>query len=243
MEPFTEVRFFSKPEKIFNAIAKEIVKLTENSDQKIFDIALSGGNSPKGLFKRLSEKYADQIPWERIRFWWGDERCVSPDDEQSNYKMALEYLFSNISIPEKNIHRIKGEADPKEEALRYAQEIEDSLTARDETPVFDIIILGLGDDGHTASIFPDQLELFEEKQRCAVALHPITKQKRITITGNVLNNANQIFFLVTGKNKALPVSEILNQSEAAKLLPAHYISPKNGKVIWFLDEAAASQIG
>jgi len=242
MGNFTEVRIFSKPKKVYNAIAKEIIKLTLNSTQEAFDIALSGGNSPKGLFKKISQKYADQIPWERIHFWWGDERCVAPNDEQSNYKMTADYLLSNISIPEENIHRIKGEANPEEEAIRYSTELEETLNSRGKDPVFDLIILGLGDDGHTASIFPDQLELFEHEQSCAVAQHPLTGQKRITITGNVLNNANQIFFLVTGENKALRVSEIMNDNEAAKLLPAYYISPANGELIWFLDELAAKLI-
>lgn len=242
METYTEVRIFLKPKKVYNAIANEILKLTQNSNQEVFDIALSGGNSPKGLFKRLSKKYADQIPWERIHFWWGDERCVAPDDEQSNYKMTVDYLFSNISIPKENIHRIKGEADPEKEAIRYSREMENSLNSRGVDPVFDIIILGLGEDGHTASIFPDQLELFEYEKSCAVTQHPITGQKRITITGNVLNNANQIFFLVTGENKAMRISEIMNDNEAAKLLPAYYISPKNGELIWFLDEPAAANI-
>ena len=242
METFTEVKIFTKPKKVYNAIAKEILKLIQNSNQEVFDIALSGGNSPKGLFKKLSKKYADQIPWERIHFWWGDERCVSPDDDQSNYKMTVDYLLSNISIPAENIHRIKGEADPKEEAIRYSKEMEETLNSRGKDPVFDIIILGQGDDGHTASIFPDQLELFEDENNCAVAQHPITGQNRITITGNVLNNANQIFFLVTGESKAMRVSEIMNDNDAAKLLPAYYISPTNGKLIWFLDESAAAQI-
>uniref|UniRef100_UPI003216216B 6-phosphogluconolactonase n=1 Tax=uncultured Draconibacterium sp. TaxID=1573823 RepID=UPI003216216B len=239
MKTFTEVRIYSKPKKVYNAIAKEILKLTQNSTQEIFDIALSGGNSPKGLFKKLSSKYADEIQWKRIRFWWGDERCVSPDDEQSNYKMTFENLFSKITIPEENIHRIKGEADPEEEAIRYSKEIEELLNSRGKNPVFDIIILGLGDDGHTASIFPDKLELFEHEHSCAVAQHPVTGQKRITLTGNVLNNANQVFFLVTGENKAMRVAEIMNDNDAAKLLPAYYISPQNGELIWFLDEPAA----
>ena len=242
METYTEVRIFDTPKKVYNAIAKEIIRLIQNSNQEVFDIALSGGNSPKKFFKKLSKKYADQIPWERIHFWWGDERCVAPDSEQSNYKMTVDYLFSNIEIPETNIHRIRGEEDPEKEALRYSKELEDTLNSRGKDPVFDIIILGLGDDGHTASIFPDQLELFEHEQSCAVAVHPITGQKRITITGNVLNNANQIFFLVTGSNKALRVAEIMNDNEAAKLLPAYYISPTNGELIWFLDDEAATQI-
>lgn len=242
MEPFTEVKIFSKPNKVYNAVAKEILKLTQNSKQEIIDIALSGGNTPKRFFKKLSKKYADEIPWERIHFWWGDERCVSPDHEESNFKMTQDLLLSKVSIPKSNIHRIKGEAEPEGEAIRYSKEMESTLNSRGKDPVFDIILLGLGDDGHTASIFPDQLELFEHERSCAVAEHPLSGQKRITITGNVLNNANQIFFLVTGANKALRVSEIMNDSEAAKLLPAYYISPTNGELIWFLDEEAAAQI-
>jgi len=238
----TEVRIFAKPKNIYNAIAKEIIKLIQNSNQEIFDIALSGGNSPKGLFKKLSSKYADDIPWEKINFWWGDERCVDPDNDQSNYKMTRDYLFSQISVPEENIHRIRGEADPEEEAIRYANEMESTLNSKENTPVFDIIILGLGDDGHTASIFPDQFELLEDERSCAVAQHPITGQKRITVTGKVINNANQIFFLVTGEKKAMRIAEIMNDNEAAKLLPAYYISPKQGELIWFLDDEAAALI-
>lgn len=238
----TEVKIFKNSKKVYNAIAKSIIKLTSDSKQHDFNIALSGGNSPKGLFEKISSKYKDEIPWERIHLWWGDERCVPPTDEQSNYKMTVDYLISHINIPEKNIHRVRGEEDPEQEAIRYSKEIEDTLNARGKEPVFDLIILGLGDDGHTASIFPDQLELFDHPENCAVAEHPLSGQKRITLTGHVLNNANRIYFLVTGENKALRVSEIMNDNEAAKLLPAYYISPVNGDLVWFLDEAAASLI-
>ena len=242
MTTITEVKIFATPKKVYKAIAKEILQLTQNYTQPRFDIALSGGNSPKGLFKKLSKKYADSIPWSRIHLWWGDERCVSPDDEESNYKMTYDYLLSRISIPKENIHRIKGEENPEKEAKRYSNEINEQLNHRGENPVFDLIILGLGDDGHTASIFPDQIELFEDEKICAVAQHPISGQNRITLTGRVLNNASRIFFLITGENKSMPISEIMNDSKAAKLLPAYYISPKNGELIWFLDEPAASKI-
>jgi 6-phosphogluconolactonase len=105
-----------------------------------------------------------------------------------------------------------------------------------------LVILGLGEDGHTASIFPDQIELFEEENICAPSQHPITGQNRLTLTGRVLNNANRIFFIVIGENKAQRVSEIMNDDEAAKLLPAYYISPKNGSLIWFFDDTAAAKI-
>ena len=238
----TEVKIFAKPKKVFKAIAKEIFHFTQESNQPRFNIALPGGNTPKKLFAVLSEKYKESIPWERIHFWWGDERCVLPDDDASNFKLAYDYLFSKINLPEENIHRIKGENAPVKEVIRYTQEIEENLNYRGVNPVFDLVILGLGEDGHTASIFPDQIELFEEEHICAHSKHPITGQNRITLTGRVLNNASRIFFLVIGENKAQRISEIMNDDEAAKLLPAYYISPENGELIWFLDDAAAAKI-
>lgn len=237
-----EVKIFPKPKKVCKTIAKEILKLTLDSQQSRFDIALSGGSTPKKLFKVLASEFSEAIPWNRIHFWWGDERCVSPDDDNSNYKQANDLLFSKISIPPENIHRIKGENTPENEVVRYAKEIKGNLNYRGDAPVFDTLILGLGEDGHTASIFPDQVELFENKNICAVSQHPLTGQKRITLTGKVLNNASRVFFLVTGANKAQRVSEIMNDDEAAKLLPAYYISPKNGELVWYLDEEAASGI-
>jgi 6-phosphogluconolactonase len=238
----TEVKIYSKPKKVYIALAEEILHLTQKSPQPVFNIVLSGGNTPKNFFKILAEKYQEVIPWERIHFWWGDERCVPPDNENSNFYATQIHLFSKINIPEKNIHRIKGENNPDEEAIRYIREIEENLNYRGENPVFDLIILGIGEDGHTASIFPDQLELFEENKICAVTEHPLTGQKRITLTGRVLNNASRVFFLVTGKNKATRISEIMNDDEAAKLLPAYYISPANGALLWLIDEAAAEKI-
>jgi len=242
MSVSTEVKIYTGQKEVVKALAKEIYKLTKSSVHERFNILLSGGNTPTALFKRITKKYADTIEWERIHFWWGDERCVSPENANSNYKQAYDFLISQISIPLANIHRIKGENDPEEEAIRYAGEIEVNLNLRGENPVFDLVLLGLGDDGHTASIFPDELELFEDERICAVATHPLSGQKRITITGRVLNNANRIFFLVTGANKSQRISEIMNDDEAAKLLPAYYISPTNGELIWFIDEAAAQKI-
>ncbi|MCG6190708.1 6-phosphogluconolactonase [Maribellus maritimus] len=242
MTTIPEVKIFSKPKKVCEAVAREILKLTQESPQKRFDVALSGGTTPKKLFKILAAEFSAEIPWERIHFWWGDERCVPPQDDESNFKMTDEFLFAKIAVPKENIHRIKGENIPEVEALRYADEIAQNLNYRGENPVFDLIILGLGEDGHTASIFPDQIELFENENICAASQHPITGQNRITLTGKVLNNASRVFFLVTGANKALRISEIMNDDEAAKLLPAYYISPKNGELIWYLDEEAASRI-
>ncbi len=238
----TEVRIFETPKKVYKAIAKEIVKHAQKTNQPRFDIALSGGNSPKGLFKKMSKKYRNSIPWDRIHFWWGDERCVSPHDAESNYKMTVDYLLSKINIPKENIHRIKGERNPDEEAQRYSEEITLNLNSRNDIPVFDLIILGMGSDGHTASIFPNQMELLNTEKICEVAQHPNSGQKRITLSGRVINNANRIFFLVTGENKAMRISEIMNDTDAAKQLPAYHISANSGRLIWFLDDAAASKI-
>lgn len=242
MAESTEVKIYSNQKQVIKALAKEIYKLTMSSSQERFHICLSGGNTPLELYRKINKKYAYSIEWQRVHFWWGDERCVSPDNERSNFKQANDLLLSQILIPAENIHRIKGENNPEEEAVRYAAEITDNLNYRGENPVFDLVILGLGEDGHTASIFPDELELFEDERICAVTSHPLTGQKRITITGKVLNNANRVFFLVTGVNKAQRISEIMNDDEAAKLLPAYYISPENGELIWFIDEAAAQKI-
>ena len=242
MAATTEVKIFPKPKKVCKAIAKAIYEITFESSQPTLNIALSGGETPKILFEVLNKKYDTKIPWERIHFWWGDERCVPPENENSNFKAANDLLFSKINIPKENIHRIKGENVPEKEVVRYKKEIEENLNYRGNNPVFDLVILGLGEDGHTASIFPDQVELFEEENICAVSQHPLTGQFRITLTGRVLNNSSRIFFLVTGANKAQRISEIMNDDEAAKLLPAYYISPENGTVIWFLDEPAATKI-
>lgn len=242
MTASTEVKIYQKPKKVAKAVAREIFHLTHRSSQPRFDIALSGGSTPQKLFKVLSKKYSDRIPWDRIHFWWGDERCVSPASDESNFKMAADRLFAHIKIPSSNIHRIKGENDPAKEAERYAAEMNKYLNKRNGTPVFDLILLGMGNDGHTASIFPGQLDNFKEVRSCVASRHPVSGQNRITLTGRVLNNANRVFFLVTGQNKALRVSEIMNNDDVAKEHPAYHIEPENGSLIWFLDEPAASGI-
>lgn len=238
----TEVKIYPTPQNVCEAVAEELLNLTQNSQQPRFDIALSGGKTPGKLFQLLGTEYRDSIPWQRIHLWWGDERCVPPTSKKSNFKTANDLLITNISIPGENIHRIKGEDEPEKEALRYAEEIRLNVKSRGGDPVFDLLILGLGEDGHTASIFPDQIELMQNENICVVATHPITGQKRISLSGRVLNNANQIFFMVSGEKKSLRISEIMNDDEAAKLLPAYYISPNNGSLIWFIDEAAARGI-
>ncbi len=205
-----------------------------------FHIALSGGSTPKILFEHLAAQYRESIPWGNVHLWWGDERCVAPDHADSNYRMTKESLLRGIILPPENVHRIKGEADPEEEALRYAAEMKRIMPILNGLPVFDLIWLGLGTDGHTASIFPHQSHLLHSPDWTAVATHPESGQKRITLTGPVINQAKKVGFLVTGESKAERASEIFEEKEGSEKYPASHISPPDGDLIWYLDRPAAT---
>jgi 6-phosphogluconolactonase len=238
----TDIKIFKTPDELAEKLAQEIVlRITDSAQKKkIITIALSGGSTPELLFSKLGNDYSTSVPWEYVHFFWGDERCVSPDNIESNFGMAKRLLFEKISIPKRNIHRIRGEADPEQEALRYSKVVSGFTGNRDGFPLLDLILLGMGDDGHTASIFPGNLDLLSSLNICEVAIHPLTDQKRITLTGKVINNADSIYFLVTGKKKALIVDEILKASESSLNYPASHIMPLYGSLIWFLDEEAAN---
>ena len=215
-----------------------MMKWIQESSKKPFHIAISGGRTPDLLFSVLAEKYADSVLWQKVHFWWVDERMVSPDDSESNFGVVQNLLFSKIKLPEENIHRIKGENTPEVEAISYSQQIQEKLHSENGWPQFDLILLGMGDDGHTASIFPDQMELLVSEQICEVAVHPVTGQKRVTLTGKVINNAQKVCFLVTGSNKVDRMAEIWNNNEKANLLPAAHIHPKSGNLTWYVDQTS-----
>lgn len=215
--------------------------LQQTKDKAVFHVALSGGSTPKILFDLLAKEYADRFEWSKIHFWWGDERCVPPTDEESNFKMTKELLIDKISMPSENIHRVLGENDPVKEALRYAEEIQATIPTKNDLPRFDLMILGMGPDGHTASIFPHQIELLHAKPICAVATHPESGQKRVTLTGATINNAAEIAFLVTGSNKKEKIHEIFNEEKDYKQYPAAHIQASDGNLSWYLDEAAAGK--
>ncbi len=204
------------------------------------NVALSGGSTPKLFFQVLSNEYKDRIDWSGIQLFWGDERCVPPDHQDSNFLMTSKNLFDHISIPSKNVHRILGESDPEKEAQRYGQVLGEVLSHRDSLPVFDLIILGLGSDGHTASIFPDQMHLLQGAGYCEVATHPDSGQRRITLTGKVINQADNICFLVAGAGKSEVVGEILNKTGNWEKYPASYVHGGGDSIHWFLDREAAS---
>jgi 6-phosphogluconolactonase len=237
------IHVFNTPEELADQFAGELMKWIEDSADNSFHLAISGGHTPNLLFSVLASKFAGSPFWKKTQIWWVDERMVGPDDPESNFGVANRLLFSLISIPPGNIHRINGKNDPDTEAGNYSKQIQAKLKQQHGWPVFDLILLGMGDDGHTASIFPDQLQLLDSTQVCDVAVHPQSGQKRITLTGHVLNNASRVCFLVTGKAKASRVKEIFSKNEEAGKLPAFHIAPENGLAEWYLDKEAVSLLG
>lgn len=220
---------------VFTHRVKEII-----SEKGTVTVALSGGSTPKSLFDYWVQLPKDDIDWTRIRFFWGDERCVSPTDDESNYKMTKDHLFDFVQVPKGNIFRIQGENDPASEAERYGDLLNRELETTNGIPSFDILMLGMGDDGHTASIFPYEIALWDSPANCVVATHPTSRQKRISLSGKVINAAAHVFFLVTGENKAEKVKEIIEQPDTVKeKYPAALVRPESGNLHWFLDDEAA----
>lgn len=236
------LHIYQTPEDLANKFADQLMNWVQNHSEKTFHLAISGGKTPDLLFSVLASKYADSSLWQKIHFWWVDERMVSPGNQESNFGVAHQLLFSKISIPEENIHRIKGENTPGTEALSYSVQIQENLPQQDGWPVFDLILLGMGDDGHTASIFPDQMDLLNSMHICEVATQPQNGQKRVTLTGKTISSASKVCFLVTGSNKTERMKEIWANQEKTILLPASHIHPVNGELAWYLDEIAAQNI-
>ncbi len=235
-----QLKISSTKQKTAESFTDWLVELIKSSES--LHVALSGGSTPKIVFDELASRPLSENDWEKVHLYWGDERCVPPDDAESNYKMTVEHLLSKIEIPEKNIHRIKGEEDPTKEAERYSEVLQKELPKIDGFPRFDLVILGMGDDGHTASIFPYEIGLWNADQLCEVAEHPESGQKRITITGKIINHAKNVAFLVTGESKAEKVGEIINEKGNFKMYPATLVHPLRGNLFWFLDKAAATTI-
>jgi 6-phosphogluconolactonase len=217
-----------------------VAKSTEAVAQRgFFTIALSGGSTPKLLYQFLAYKqFRPEIPWPMIHFFWTDERHVPPDDPDSNYRMAYELLLSRVPVAEHNVHRIKSEnPNAAEAAKEYEEEILTFVPG--SPPQLDLILLGLGNDGHTASIFPGSDVLHESQRLVAASYVDKLKSYRITMTLPLINNAASIVFLVSGVEKAEIVKEVI---QGTKRYPAQEIRPTNGELVWLLDREAASKL-
>lgn len=204
-----------------------------------FSVALSGGSTPRQLYARLAKfNLASRVNWEAVHLFWGDERCVPPNHIDSNYRMVKETL--DVSVPPQNIHRIQGEIAPDKAAAQYENELHSFFG---DAPRFDLILLGLGDDGHTASIFPSSPALHERTRWVVAVSHetpPLPLVPRVTLTLSVINNAHNIVFLVAGAGKARRLAEILNEPAISNELPAQAIRPNDGELVWLVDKSAAA---
>ncbi len=238
-----EIYIFNDREELADRLVADFNKAIQekaSAGEPIF-FALSGGSTPRLFFEKLTKPpYLEGISWKDVNLFWGDERCVPPDDSESNYKMAHDAFISRIDIPEENVHRIIGENPPEFEAYRYADEIQNNLSSKNGFPQFDWIYLGMGTDGHTASLFPNAPTLAENKEICVVAEHPQTGQKRISLTLPVINNAKRVSFLVAGEEKAPVLKDILENESTPLPYPASKVYPEDGVLEWYVDKAAAS---
>lgn len=244
-----EYRVFANKDALAQATAEHFVKSIQSAvaARGLARIAISGGGSPRPVFTLLADEkqpYRDFIPWEQLRVFWVDERCVPPEHPDSNYSVARQLLLEKVPLRPEQIVRIEGELSPEEAAARYETAIRAHFRLEGaELPIFDVVQLGMGDDGHTASLFP-HTEALHEMGRIAVANH-VPQQKeswRVTLTWPVINAAREVFFLIEGQAKADPVARVLQGPYDPETLPSQLIQPQNGRLLFLLDGAAAAHL-
>lgn len=247
MSPSAQIRILTTPQELFAAAGEEIIRLASESvaSRARFTIALSGGSTPKNLYNLLATNAKNSLPWDRVFFFWGDERHVPPTDPESNYRMVQEAMLSKVSVPTANVFPVPAEnPDAAAVAAAYEKTLQTFFQPRaNEFPHFDLILLGMGPDGHTASLFPGTAAL-QEKSRLFVA-NWVEKLKmhRLTLTLPVLNAARVVAFLVSGTDKATVLKTVLEDASASgEQYPSKLIRPTEGELIWFLDRAAASEL-
>lgn len=221
------------------ALILHLIKIMIDEPGKTFNIALSGGSTPALMFDLWANEYSDITPWTRMKVFFVDERCVPPENSDSNYGMVRSLLVGVVPIDYENVFRIRGEDRPDKEAVRYSKVVESQVPLQDGWPVFDVILLGAGGDGHTSSIFPGQEKLLSSDRIYEVSYNPNNGQKRIAMTGCPIINARRVIFLITGRSKAEVVEEICTSGDTG---PAAYIAHHAKNVELFLDDYAAANI-
>lgn len=206
-----------------------------------FGVALAGGSTPRRVYEIIAADARDEVEWGKVHVWFGDERCVPPDHAESNYRMASEALLSRVPLPAVNIHRMTGEGDAAANARLYEGELR-SFFDGEPWPALDLVLLGLGEDGHTASLFPHSPALAEREVWAAANWIEKLNAYRLTLTAPVINYAARVAFVVTGGAKADALAEVVEGPSDPRRLPAQLIRPRNGSLDWFVDEAAAAKI-
>ena len=239
-----QVKVLDSPQELFHAAAAKFCRLGADAIKKSgkFTVALSGGSTPRGMHQELVTSFSSHLGWDKVFFFWGDERHVPPDHADSNYRMANETLLSRLPIPSDHIFRIQAELPDAREAARLYEQVVQKFfrPAATEFPRFDFILLGMGPDGHTASLFPGTAAL-EEKDRLVVA-NWVEKLNafRLTFTYPVLNHARSVMFLVSGDEKAGMVQKALKDPSANR--PCQRVRPVDGELVWYLDQGAAAKL-
>ncbi|MEG2277897.1 MAG: 6-phosphogluconolactonase [Odoribacter sp.] len=228
-----KLNVFNSSDEALRALTEHLMECMEQH-RGPFHLALSGASTAQQLFEMWMKEYREKIRWNQLRFYWVDERCVAPDDEESNYKLADDMLFRPLNIPNHQVHRIFGEQNPEMEAERYSEQVKWELPGYASLPRFDCILLGIGVDGHTASIFPNNSHLLTDKRCYVVSEHPTSGQKRITMSGSLILNAKTILIPVLGQSKTAILQKILSASEHP-MLPATYVISHFPEAIVFTD--------
>ncbi len=237
------IRVFADPESLGRAAADFILNFSRwvLASRGRFSFALSGGSTPKKLYSLLAASpWRDEFTWSMAHFFWSDERCVPPDHAESNYKLAFDSFLSRVPPPPQNVHRIHGEEGPDKAARVYEEELQ-RFFGRNSVPAFDLVLLGAGGDGHTASLFPGAPEIQEQK-RLALPVHlEPPRLNRVTLSLPVLNNAVQVLFLAAGSSKAGVVRQIIREGNPEGY-PAGLVRPVHGSLMWMLDHDAAREL-
>ncbi len=236
-----DLRIAATPEALAEAVAQAFLAAAAETlrHQPHFSAALAGGNTPRAVYARLARpELAHQADWAHIHLFWGDERCVPPDHPESNYRMARETLLDHIPLPTANVHRLKAELDPPVAAATYTGELRTSFG--DCLPRFDWVLLGLGEDGHTASLFPGTAAVHERERWVLTHWVPKLHQWRLTLTPPVFNNAAQVTFLVSGENKRQILHDVLTGDYQPDLWPAQSVKLSQGQLTWQVDAAAGA---
>jgi 6-phosphogluconolactonase len=242
--PFPELFIYDTAAELFEAAAHEFAAATSAAvkSRSKFTVALSGGSTPKALYSLLADRYASKLPWNKMYFFFGDERHVPPNHLGSNYRMANEALLSRVRVPPANVFRVHAEEkDAVKAAQAYEQALRDFFSVRPgEFPRFDMVLLGVGPDGHAASLFPASAALAETERWVVANWVDKFKTHRITFTYPVINNAACVMFLSSGADKAAIVHQVLENPKAG--LPSQAVQPVEGRLLWMIDRAAAAQL-
>jgi 6-phosphogluconolactonase len=209
-----------------------------------FALCLTGGSTPASTYELLATRFRLSVDWKEVQFFWGDERCVPPDDPASNFGMANRTMLSKLSLRPEQIHRIRGEEEPAQAASDYEHELRTSIPLQQpgDLPSFDLVLLGLGENAHVASLFPHHPAL-HEKTRLAVAVDvEAAPSRRISLTMPVINNAERVLFLVSGESKADAVKNVLQATVDPEQYPAQLVKPRTNEIVWLMDKAAAHRL-